>query len=77
MYAAICETFWINSIPYNSDELEGGSICPQYTCILLYVKLIMCRSIPYIYDQLDGVSISPQYTCILLDVKHIWCSGIP
>ena len=53
MHAASCETFWINSIPYNSDQLEGGSFCPQYTCILLYVKLILCRSIPYIYGQLD------------------------
>ena len=76
MYAAICETFWINSIPYNSDQLEGVSICPQYTCILLYAKLIMCRSIPYIYGHLEGY-ICPKYMCIVLYVKHIWCKNIP
>ena len=46
-------------------------------CILLYVKLILCRGIPYIYGVLDWGYICPQYLCILLYVKHIWCSGIP
>ena len=76
MHAAICETFWINSIPYTSDQLEGGSICPQYTCILLYVKLILCRSIPYIYGQLEGY-ICLKYMYIVIYVKCICCRSIP
>ena len=36
---------------------------PQYTCILLYVKLIWCKSIPYIYCPLElcGIHVSSVY----------------
>ena len=30
-----------------------GYICPEYMCILLYVKLIWCSGIPQIYGQLE------------------------
>ena len=54
-----------------------GYICPQYMCILVYVKLIWCSSIPYIYGQLEVGYICPKYMCILLYVKLLWCSSIP
>ena len=43
-----------------------GSICPQYICILLYVKLLWCTGISEIYGQLEEGG-------ILLCVKIIWC----
>ena len=43
-------------------------------CVLLYVKLILCRGIPYIYGQLEGY-ICPKYMCIVLYVKLLWCSS--
>ena len=45
-------------------------------CVLLYVKLILCRGIPYIYGQLEGY-ICPKYMCIVIYVKLLWCSSIP
>ena len=47
-----------------------------YMCVLLYVKLILCRGIPYINGQLEGY-ICPKYMCIVLYVKCICCSSIP
>ena len=44
---------WCSSIPFIYDQLEEGSICPQYMCIVLYVKRIWCSGIPYIYDELE------------------------
>ena len=32
---------------------SGGYICPNYICIVLYVKYIWCSCIPYIYGQLE------------------------
>ena len=35
---------------------------PQFVCILLYVKLILCDGIPHIYGQLEqGVHASSVY----------------
>ena len=48
-------------------------MCPQYMCILLYVKLMWCSGIPQIYGQLEE---GPWSMCILLYVKRKWCSGI-
>ena len=53
-----------------------GYICPQYMCIVLYVKHIWCSGIPYIYDELEWGDICPKDMFILLYVKLIWCSGI-
>ena len=30
-----------------------GSVCHQYMCILLYMKLIFCSGFPEIYAQLE------------------------
>ena len=38
---------------YRSMVNWRGDICPEYMCILLYVKLIRCSGIPYIYGQLE------------------------
>ena len=65
--------FGVVSIPYIYGQLEGGSICPKYMCILIYVK---CIWIYFIDLWLIGGG-GPWYMCILLYVKLIWCRSIP
>ena len=77
VHSAICETFLGVAVFYTSVVNWRGYICPQYMCIVLYVRCIWCSGIPYIYGQLEWGDICPKDMCILLYVKLIWCSGLP
>ena len=49
---------------------------PQYMCVLLHVKLILCNGMHRSIVNWGGGYMYPQYMCILLYVKLIWCNGI-
>ena len=49
-----------------------GYICPNYMCIVLYVKHIWCSSIPYICHQLEVVT-SALTLCALCYMVYIFC----
>ena len=48
-----------------------GSICHEYMCIVLYMKLIWCNGFPEIYARLEeGMgSICHRYMCIVLYIS--------
>ena len=52
VHSAICETYLVQCYSILL-WLIRGYICPEYMCILLYVKLIWCSGIPQIYGQLE------------------------
>ena len=45
-----------------------GYICPQYMCILLYVKLIWCSGIPQMYGQLEEGGLGRCAFCYMLNL---------
>ena len=45
-----------------------GNICPKYTCILLYVKLIWCSGISYIYGELEEGGLGICAFCYMLNL---------
>ena len=53
---------------------SGGTDYPQYMCILVYVKLILCNSIPYINCQLEfgmGCILSVCAFCSMRDLLGV------
>ena len=73
VHSAICETYevqWYSILLW----LIRGYICPEYMCILLYVKVMWCSRFQ---TSMVNWRRGPLYMCILLYLKLIWWSGIP
>ena len=77
-YGYLCNLVSVVVCHRSMVDLQEGSVCPRYLCIMLYVKLIQCSVVVFHRSMANWRgSVCLRYMCIMLYVKLIWCSDLP